>query len=417
MVDVYCEDRMLAVFSRRACPARPPAARNIYHRGHGGTQRKVPKNKHFDNVPQLSSNRPLNRTSVYLRDLCGRFLLTKGLYSPRGAQTRSCTSLSQREGGHGRGVTLVELLVVISIIMILTVVILPTMQPAAESRRLREAARAVNVYLGAARNRAIETGRPCGVIFQRMTGEPRFSTILYKAEVPPAYAGDLVESTISITPTAGGWETVAFPQNDCWSGLVQAGAVLQLNYQGHRWTIEKIDDTDNSKWEFSSLTTSDPPFVPLPGVPFQIFRTPIKSAANPLQLPAGVVVDLSASGTDNTVMGTSGVNPIIMFSPNGSIGRCHGSGDPQVFTEPIFFLIGQRERPEVPSVTPPPEDELPNWIVPTNLWIALSPQTGLVVTTENYYVDPAGVGDWSNPGTSLDDARDYARQSQSMGGR
>ena len=61
------------------------------------------------------------------------------------------------------------MLIVISIIMILTVVTLKAIQPTGD-RRVREAAREVNVYISSARNRAIEIGRPCGVIFHRATG-------------------------------------------------------------------------------------------------------------------------------------------------------------------------------------------------------------------------------------------------------
>ena len=63
----------------------------------------------------------------------------------------------------------------------------------AEERRVREAARAVNVYISSARNRAIEIGRPCGVIFRRANGTnfPTASTVLDQCEVPPTYAGDI----------------------------------------------------------------------------------------------------------------------------------------------------------------------------------------------------------------------------------
>ena len=64
-----------------------------------------------------------------------------------------------------RGVTLIELLVVVSIMLIVTVIAVPAMKPALENRKIREAARAVNVYLGSARNHAIELGRPVGVLF------------------------------------------------------------------------------------------------------------------------------------------------------------------------------------------------------------------------------------------------------------
>ena len=64
-----------------------------------------------------------------------------------------------------RGFTLIEMLIVITIMLILVGAAATAMRPATEGRRIREAARAINVYLSSARNRAMETGRPCGVTF------------------------------------------------------------------------------------------------------------------------------------------------------------------------------------------------------------------------------------------------------------
>ena len=65
--------------------------------------------------------------------------------------------------------TLIEMLIVITITMLLVAASLTTMRPALESRRTREAARAIEVYLSSARNRAMETGRPCGVMLYRFS--------------------------------------------------------------------------------------------------------------------------------------------------------------------------------------------------------------------------------------------------------
>ena len=73
----------------------------------------------------------------------------------------------RRRKTDGRGFTLIELLVVVVIIMILLGVMIPAMRPAMESRRTREAARGVNVFLSRARIRAMESGLSCGVLFER----------------------------------------------------------------------------------------------------------------------------------------------------------------------------------------------------------------------------------------------------------
>ena len=80
-------------------------------------------------------------------------------------------------------------------------------------------------------------------------------------------------------------------------------------------------------------------------VPFAVFRRPLKSPAAPLQLPAGAVVDLEASGTDQASF-VADLAPItLMFSPNGSLDRVYESNGPGTpVTEPIYLLIGRRER-------------------------------------------------------------------------
>ena len=99
--------------------------------------------------------------------------------------------LRRQVGGAPRGVTLVELLVVITIMMLLAAFVLPKFQLNSKTRKIREAARMINVYFGVARNRAVETGRPCGVMFQRLANQPSGAATLFQVEVPPPYAGDV----------------------------------------------------------------------------------------------------------------------------------------------------------------------------------------------------------------------------------
>ena len=84
------------------------------------------------------------------------------------------------------------MLIVVTIVMILMAITLKAIQPVGD-RRVREAARAVNVYISSARNHAMEIGRPCGVIFRRAAGTntPTASMVVEQCEVPAAVAGDL----------------------------------------------------------------------------------------------------------------------------------------------------------------------------------------------------------------------------------
>lgn len=96
-----------------------------------------------------------------------------------------------------RGTTLLELLVVILVILSITALSIPVMAPAMQGRRMREGARIFTTFINAARNRAIESGRPAGVWLERMPNYPEAVSNLYMAEVPPPYAGDFADSMVS----------------------------------------------------------------------------------------------------------------------------------------------------------------------------------------------------------------------------
>ncbi|MEE8451351.1 MAG: prepilin-type N-terminal cleavage/methylation domain-containing protein [Thermoguttaceae bacterium] len=403
------------------------------------------------------------------------------------------------------GITLIELLVVISILMLLAAVAVPAVRPALEGRRIREAARAVNVYLGAAQGEAMRTGRPCGVILERVDGLPQCSMVLHQAIVPPPYAGDDLNSAVrlrhvnefSINAIVEAYLIGGFNP-----GLVHVGDRIQFNYQGPWFQIHGpdiapvdgiIDSTVGPGGEPLKIKIhlGDHPHVPWPKLwlaqdspeegdaksaplPYQIRRRPIKSSAKPLQLPAGAVIDLTASGTDLQVQrlgwhGNWAKNdpeyqyaqspPVIMFSPNGSVERMDyvplnpatGEFEPVMFdpdvidfdggdllvlesdllvTRPIYLMIGKRERVTNEEATDfMAEEDMPNWTDLTNLWITINPQTGLVSTAENHFVeyrrgDPTVDGGrpiaWSLPDRVwpfILAARRTARESQSMGGR
>jgi type II secretory pathway pseudopilin PulG len=95
-----------------------------------------------------------------------------------------------------RGVTLLELLIVILIIMMITAFAIPVVVPAIQGRRVREGARMFSTFLNSARNRAIETGRPSGVWIERMPAYPEAVSDIFMADVPPLYGGDFQDSRV-----------------------------------------------------------------------------------------------------------------------------------------------------------------------------------------------------------------------------
>ena len=291
-----------------------------------------------------------------------------------------------------RAFTLMEMLIVISILMILAAAAANVMRSTMDGRRVREAARAVNVYLSSARNRAMETGRPCGVILRRFNGTPAVMN-LDQCEVPACYCGDLESSTAKVS--SSGATVTAILDAAPPAGVVNSGDLIQFNYQGPLYTIAAPGATITA-----SLTSQDQA-IPWTGqsVPYRIFRSPSKASAvslqaQPLQLPAASIVDLNASSVDGTpplLFSTSTTADVmITFAPNGSVDRVYINNSPVLVSQPIFLLIGKNE-----NLGSNEQDV-------TNFWVAINPQTGLVTT------DMVAAGS---------DPRQFIRDAQGMGGK
>lgn len=303
-------------------------------------------------------------------------------------QAMKSEGITRRSSG---GFTLVELLVVIVIVLSLTAATLPIVFPALENRRMREAARLVNTYLAGARTRAIKTGRPVGVVFERDPVLGQIATTLSIAEVPPAFTGLTNDSLMAIyvanvqldgTVLLNG--ALLFPPK-----FLRVGDLLQANHQGRRYTITAPDNDGDgfidpvqspfnpslfalqfqTTVERNTIYKKDPSYttyltralpwvtlappgrpqegtvndIPVTPVPFQIFRQPGRTAAAAMELPESIVFDMAASGNQtlvetfapaamldsNFAPGTPDpTNVIIMFAPDGSIDRIfHGEVD------------------------------------------------------------------------------------------
>jgi len=318
--------------------------------------------------------------------------------------------------GRSRGVTLIEMLVVVAILMLLLGVALPSMQGTMDERRSREAARAVNVYFGSARGLAMETGRPCGVMIQRLDAEPGCSMVLEQVEVPPPYAGESIDTRARLTWSIDG--TVGKVQAVLTGGginpaLVHEGDRVRFNHQGPLYTIVGEPSANAMTLVIDLSQGQELPWPPVGAdmpsepVPFEIHRQPTKSFADPLQLPAGAVIDLEASGTADHFIGRGSRDPVyILFSPNGSVDRVYHGGHIHHATEPIFLLIGKREK--VPAVA---GEE--NFRDLTALWVTLNPRTGLVITSN------VGTAPTNTSGVPADvaESRYFAINAESTGGR
>jgi prepilin-type N-terminal cleavage/methylation domain-containing protein len=358
-----------------------------------------------------------------------------------------------------RGFTLVEMLVVITIMVILMGLAATMMRPATQSRRAREASRAVNVYLASARNRAIETGRPCGVTFY-LAGTSTAMAFAMKAdqcEVPTPYCGATESSVVSVT---GNGATATAITSDVDAGeiasLVSPGDSMQLNFQGpiYKITGRNTDATGGTLTLTCNSHISFGGSIPWTStainMPYRIFRSPMKAGAEPLQLPANTVVDLPSSGAGASIIASpwdsstpyfSGqtvayygviyvcVQPntnqtptssppytywepltavTVLFSPAGAVDKVYCNAYESTITDPIYLLVGKRER--MLNSGGATESTWANFQDPNNLWIVVNPHTGTITS------EPVGSSSGGMAGNAVA-ARGLAGQAIGIGGK
>ena len=236
-----------------------------------------------------------------------------------------------------RGLTLMELLLVVSIMILLTGLAIPALGPAMRGREIREAARSLTAYLTQAQTRAIETGRPVGVAIERSPVDANAGVRAYMTETPPPFSGLTVSSRVEIIYNDGSRQTTGgagYYLNYFYeegervpspAGLLRPGDLIRFNNRPELFQIQYpgavpgdgvLDDrgffvsTNRSlRWRIVPLTEQQPRTLPvnLPLVsgnnvlprarlPYQILRQPLRTAAEPLQFGPGTVIDLSASG-------------------------------------------------------------------------------------------------------------------------
>ena len=335
------------------------------------------------------------------------------------------------------GFTLIELLIVISIMLVLAASVATMMPSGTDSRRVREAARVVNVYLSSARNHAMEIGRPCGVTFRNF-GAPGFAMTADQCEVPPCYCGEMDTSMVGVTyPGTGNGLFVTFSEGALTAGLVRPGDSIQLNCQGPLCTVVTTAPVDTNGYLTSAVGTPTQPLtvtfdntqgqlVPWTttsvSVPYRIFRSPMKGAASPLELPASSVVDLKWSGMAGGYLGAPPPPPpadfTVMFSPTGAVASVYLGGARQVISDTIYLLIGRQSRVANPFVANNPnENTQTNWQDLNDLWVTINPQTGVVNTEPigSSAGDPDPDADPTHK--AIVDARAIALQAQGMGGK
>ena len=289
-----------------------------------------------------------------------------------------------------RGMTLVELLVVITILGLLAVTVLPNINNTGGRRKVREAARAVASFVTAGQSRALGARGGGGVWIDALPNSIASGTFsvgaaidLADADVGTPYSGDSTTSTVSISPVNAASVTGTFV-GGC---IPPSGTNNLIRLQGSPslFTLSPVagstgvislrptagQSVDNIVWPPSGASLQ-----------YEIIGPPTRSAGNSLTLGDGVVIDLLHSwfGSNLQAIVGSGTSPFqILYDSTGRPQHLCCNGVRLAINDPIYLLIASIESiQENPNPTLAPKDAY---------WVAIDPRGGTPKVAE---VNPSG---------------------------
>jgi hypothetical protein len=253
------------------------------------------------------------------------------------------------------------MLIVMTIMLLLMVVALPAVKRVMEDGNVREASRQLNAYFAMAKARALQTGRPCGVmmICDPVLGitepNPGGSTIppwptkqitqMYLAEVPPPYSGGTIGAKGRIMPpfqvagtysfhpltAAGAYDSGA--EMPILDSLIEPGEIVlvRFEFKGPWFVCQYVLPSPTATYRelvyqsststppipvgmtSTGATTPLPPGMSLPtgftGYTYQIARMP-RRIGNPLELSSGTCIDVAYCGVGPTNMPSNSLGTV-----------------------------------------------------------------------------------------------------------
>ncbi len=359
-----------------------------------------------------------------------------------------------RKNRQPAGLTIVELLVVISIMALLTALIVPQVRLINKDRNIREAARVVGTALTQARDRAIATGA-AGLMIERNGNlfladeEPGYpvyyaGTRLYLMRHVPNYVDDHGEGA-SLELNNDGDYVVAIraPWEQAQQAVIRPGDNICLNSSSVRYLIESVTPFTANATPYLRLGINTDAPLPAPvasvqggqpqPVPYTIERLPRKIESSVIDLPEGYIIDLRYSGYWNQNPFVKGPLPTNVFDQTSEFTTYHPDSNSSLVKESIelyFGKDGSLDRYRVPAlgflpklsrgsmdlfVTEYRPEDLINPAEsglelrgtraksilsnPASLWVTLSHQTGGV--NVGYNEPPTAADRNENPGFDL----------------
>lgn len=287
---------------------------------------------------------------------------------------------------HRRGMTLVELLVVISILGLLAVAVIPNFANTGDRRKVREAARALSSFMASGQSRALGSRAGGGIWIDPLPGTLSSGTLsigaaidLAEANVSDPYSGDATNSTVSFTGTSG---TVSFT-GGCYppsasNNLIRLGGASTL------YTFAQ-SGTDGTSGVVSLRTTTANQTIantswPRPGsaIPYEIIGPPTRDTGNTMTLGNGVAIDLYHSWFQGqslqTFLGSGTASFQILFDPTGKPQCIATNGSRSPINDSLYLLVASIESLQNSGPLAPND----------GYWVAIDPRGGIPKVAEVY---------------------------------
>ena len=307
------------------------------------------------------------------------------------------------------GFTLIEVLVVVTILIILTAILVPRLRMITQERNIREASRVVGSMFAQASQRGVTDGIS-GVILLRnpnfvdSSGFRYASTQIGLLRKVPDYRGD---SDTAIASFASGTVSIPKPLEQDELDIVLVGDLISFSSSKIRYEITGVSNTDPMQLTLGEINAAGRQgYLPSPslfisggGIDFTIHRTPRLLRSSLTDLPKGHFIDLRFSGCNNSA-GNSLVNDGELNRPldvapdvRDVVLLVDNQGK---FDRMLFVTTGSVEQTRLPIgpfyafVTAGETDLTVNPLSKdTNLWVSMSNTSGIINVGYNVAQDVA----------------------------
>ena len=212
------------------------------------------------------------------------------------------------------GFTLIEVLVVVTILVILTALLVPNLRTVSKERGLRETARVTGSIVAQASQRAIADG-VAGVLlrynpnFADGTGYSNSITSMALLRAVPVFTGDEEPALmIGAYGVGAGMVTIPFPIEQADLQIINSGDQISFGQSTVRYTINAVNPMPSATSSPSELQLQlDVNYLPDPndfiektrtnqGTPYVVHRLPRVLQSSEVNLPRGFHIDLRFSG-------------------------------------------------------------------------------------------------------------------------